>query len=82
MISAGGEFNFFIFTDDPAKTFDVVREVLASDIRKYNMRAAYQERDGETYNVLWPREPGFSQAAEVSPTKAGSSLNKDRVRHD
>ncbi len=51
-----GELNFFIFPDEPAKTFEVVRELLASDVRKYNMRAAYRERDGETYSVLWPPE--------------------------
>lgn len=50
-----GEFNFFTFTNDPAKAFRPARNVLGVPAREYKMRAGYRDRNGERYVVLWPR---------------------------
>src|SRR5579864_4911160 len=54
-----GEFNIFIFTDEPAKTFEKVQQVVRSQPLPYPMRVAYRDRpysDGakEGFVILWP----------------------------
>lgn len=50
-----GEMNVFIYTDDPAVTFDHARATLAARGRLSNVRSAYREVEGEDYIVLWPQ---------------------------
>lgn len=49
-----GETNIFIFTSDPAATFERVRAVLERMAHLQSVTAAYREADGERYTVLWP----------------------------
>jgi hypothetical protein len=49
-----GETNIFIFTSDPAATFQLVRPVLERTQRLQAVTAAYREVDGERYTVIWP----------------------------
>ncbi|HTC94682.1 MAG TPA: hypothetical protein VK699_14670 [Terriglobales bacterium] len=54
-----GEFNIFVFTDEPAKTFERVQQVVKSLSLPYPMRVAYCDRpysDGakEDFVILWP----------------------------
>ncbi|HTD23149.1 MAG TPA: hypothetical protein VK738_10875 [Terriglobales bacterium] len=54
-----GEFNVFIFTDEPAKTFEGVQQIVKSQPPPYPMRVAYRDRpysDGanENFIILWP----------------------------
>ena len=49
-----GETNIFIFTSDPAATFQRVRPVLERTHRLQAVTAAYREADGERYTVIWP----------------------------
>ena len=49
-----GETNIFIFTPDPAATFQRVRPVLERTQHLLAVTAAYRESDGERYTVIWP----------------------------
>ena len=49
-----GETNIFIFTSDPAATFQRVRPVLERTGHLQAVTAAYREADGERYTVMWP----------------------------
>ena len=49
-----GETNIFIFTSDPAATFQRIRPVLERTAHLQSVTAAYREVDGERYTVLWP----------------------------
>jgi hypothetical protein len=49
-----GETNIFIFTSDPAATFQLVRRALERTQRLQAVTAAYREVDGERYTVIWP----------------------------
>ena len=49
-----GETNIFIFTSDPAATFEKVRRTLQREGRLQATTAAYREVAGESYTVLWP----------------------------
>lgn len=51
-----GEFNLFIFTDNIEETFATVTNVLQED--RYgleNVKIAYRETKGTTFNCLWPK---------------------------
>jgi hypothetical protein len=56
-----GEMNIFIETDEPLKAFAAAKEILGNRPRWAEVRAAFRERSGETYDVLWP--PGLSEFA-------------------
>jgi hypothetical protein len=49
-----GEANVFVRTDDPVRTFAVVRELLGDDDNWKDIRAADREATGDVYTVLWP----------------------------
>jgi hypothetical protein len=53
--AGSGETNIFINTDDPQKTFEKVRSVLADQDHWVDLRAAYRERLGSTYTILRPK---------------------------
>ena len=49
-----GETNIFIFTSDPAATFERARPVLERAKQFKAVTAAYREVNGERYTVIWP----------------------------
>jgi hypothetical protein len=49
-----GEMNIFIHTDEPKKIFETIRPVVAKRKLIENPVAAYRERTGEDYTVVWP----------------------------
>jgi len=51
-----GEFNIFIFTDDPSDTFRRIQSLPETRSLSASMSAAYRLVDGEDYTVLWPRD--------------------------
>jgi hypothetical protein len=50
-----GTANIFIFTSDPAATFDRARPVIESRQPLQSVTAAYREVEGESYTVIWPQ---------------------------
>jgi hypothetical protein len=50
-----GEFNIFIFTDDPTDTFRRIQGLPEAISLFAALSAAYRPVDGEDYTVLWPR---------------------------
>ena len=50
------EVNIFIFTDEPARTFQQASSVLEQRGRLNAMTAAYRSVDGEDYTVIWPEQ--------------------------
>jgi hypothetical protein len=53
--TGSGETNIFIFTEDPAATFEQIKPLLAQTKRLDKLTAAYRETDGENYRVIWPK---------------------------
>ena len=49
-----GETNIFIFTSDPAATFDRARPVLTRRQCLQTVTAAFRQVSGEDYTVIWP----------------------------
>jgi hypothetical protein len=49
-----GTGNIFIFTSDPADTFQRVRPVLEHREQLQAVTAAFREVEGERYTVIWP----------------------------
>ena len=49
-----GEMNIFIHTDEPNKAFETIRPVVAKRKLIEKLTAAYRERTGEDYTVVWP----------------------------
>lgn len=49
-----GEANIFIFTNDPVRSFEEVREILGNEAVWNDVRAAYCDVAGSEYNILWP----------------------------
>lgn len=58
-----GETNIFIFTTDPAATFQRAKPVLESQQQFPALTAAYRPVNGERYRVIWPEG---SQDADFS----------------
>ena len=55
--SGSGESNIFIFTDNPQRTFATAKgEIDRRGIP--GLRAAFRERTGDAYTILWP--PGLA----------------------
>ena len=52
--SGSGETNIFIFTSDPAATFDRARPVLVRRQCLQTVTAAFRQVSGEDYTVIWP----------------------------
>jgi hypothetical protein len=49
-----GEFNIFIYTDDPSCTFHKIQSLPDTKPLSASMAAAYRPVDGEDYIILWP----------------------------
>lgn len=54
-----GQIDFFIYTSNPEKTFEIVSHLLGKE-RMEDLKAAYRERDTEghatgKYFILWPK---------------------------
>jgi hypothetical protein len=49
-----GDTNIFIFTSDPARTFQQAKSVLERRQTLQAVTAAYRAVDGEDYSVIWP----------------------------
>ncbi|QND56353.1 ABC transporter [Mesorhizobium huakuii] len=49
-----GEFNIFIRTNNPLKSFERLKKILESDEMLDNVRAAYRDVESEEYTVVWP----------------------------
>ena len=49
-----GEMDIFIYTDEPKKIFEMIRPVVAKRKLVELLIAAYRERAGENYTVVWP----------------------------
>jgi hypothetical protein len=49
-----GEFNVFVFPDDPSRTFQKIHELPETKLLSGSMTAAYRPVDGEESVLLWP----------------------------
>lgn len=49
-----GEMNIFIYTDEPENVFEIIKKALAQYKSFSHLVAAFRERTGEQYKVLWP----------------------------
>src|SRR5579859_2174723 len=49
-----GEFNLFIFTDNPTDTFRKIQGAPETESFSQSITAAYRPVDGEDYVVIWP----------------------------
>lgn len=49
-----GEFNIFIFADDPATVFDKAHGIVVDQGVPNVLQSAYRKMDGEDYTILWP----------------------------
>lgn len=59
-----GEMNIFIHTDEPNKTFEAIRPVVAERKLIEELTVAYRERAGEDYTVIWPI--GFAKQFRIT----------------
>lgn len=59
-----GEMNIFIHTDEPEKTFEAIRQVVTKQKLIEKLVAAYRERTGEDYTVIWPI--GFTKQFRIT----------------
>jgi hypothetical protein len=59
-----GEMNIFIHTDEPKKIFEMIRPVVTKRKLIENLVAAYRERTGEEYTVVWPI--GFTKQFRIT----------------
>jgi hypothetical protein len=62
--SGSSEMNIFIHTDKPEKVFETIRPVVAKRKLIENLVAAYRERTGEEYTVVWPI--GFTKQFRIT----------------
>jgi hypothetical protein len=58
------EMNIFIHTDEPKKVFETIRPVVAKRKLLEVLVAAYPERTGEDYTVVWPI--GFTKQFRIT----------------
>ena len=49
-----GEFNIFIFTDDPKGAFEEASKVLQDHTQTSGYKAAYREMTSDGYVIVWP----------------------------
>jgi len=49
-----GEFNMFIYTDDPSGTFRRIQSLPDTRRLSASMAAAYRSVDGGDYIIIWP----------------------------
>jgi hypothetical protein len=54
-----GEFNIFVFTDNPEATFRTIQGCKENQTMMWPTAAAYRHTDRDDYVVLWP--PGQEQ---------------------
>ena len=58
------EMNIFIHTDEPKKVFETILPVVTKRKLMENLVAAYRERTGEKYTVIWPI--GFTKQFRIT----------------
>ena len=51
-----GEFNLFIFTDDPLATFHKSQVIIHEFLPERTFKVAYRDLGSESYFCLWPPE--------------------------
>jgi len=51
-----GEINILIHTNNPVRTFDVVRTILKDSDLFEHLKVAYRDISGEQYTCLWPQD--------------------------
>jgi hypothetical protein len=51
-----GEFNVFIFTNDPSDTLRSIQSLPETRPLSASLAAAYRPIDGEDFIILWPRD--------------------------
>jgi hypothetical protein len=56
--AGSGEVNIFLFTDDPNRAFLEIKRVLGSKDFLVGLKAAFRERTGSEYTIIWP--PGLT----------------------
>ena len=49
-----GEFNIFIFANDPATVFDKAHGIVIDQDVPNVFQSTYREMNGENYTILWP----------------------------
>jgi hypothetical protein len=59
-----GEMNIFIYADEPKKIFETIRPVVAKRKQIQNLVAAYREKIGGEYTVVWPI--GFTKQFRIT----------------
>jgi hypothetical protein len=59
-----GEMNTCIHADEPKKVFEMIKPVVAKRKLIENLVAAYRERTGEDYTVVWPI--GFTKLFRIT----------------
>ncbi|MES1180576.1 MAG: ABC transporter [Verrucomicrobiota bacterium] len=59
-----GEMNIFIYADEPEMVFETIRPVVTKRKLIENLVAAYRERTGEEYTVVWPI--GFTKQFRIT----------------
>lgn len=52
--AGSSEINIFIYTDYPEQAFIQIKHILGSKDFLIDLRAAYRDRRGSDYKVLWP----------------------------
>ena len=50
-----GEANIFVLTNEPHRTFEDIRTILASHRLWESALVAFRRTDGNEYTVLWPK---------------------------
>lgn len=50
-----GEMNIFIYTDDPAESFQRVKTILENHKMWPPIRIAYRELTSDAFTILWPQ---------------------------
>jgi hypothetical protein len=56
--TGSGELNIFLLTDNPELTFEEAKRILTRKDLVAGLRAAFRERTGQHYQIIWP--PGLT----------------------
>ena len=54
--AGSGQVNIFVLTDNPARAFESIKEILEDCGAWSDVRAAYREVERSKYTILWPRD--------------------------
>lgn len=53
--AGSGQVNIFIHTHSPHQTFEAIKGILENRGALPSVKAAYREKGGSQYTILWPR---------------------------